>query len=121
MQKIIALLLVVLSFPQNVVASPDGVKLLQSCSAGIRIQDGGNASKEALADGLWCVGYVMGYLDGYAMSSATNAKACFPSKGISAEQAVRLIVEWLKKHPENLHKSGSDEMLLAFANAFPCK
>lgn len=121
MQKIIALLLVVLSFPQNVVASPDGVELLQSCSAGIRISEGGNTSKKEVADALWCVAYVQGHLDGYAVSSATNAKACFPSKGISTEQAVRIVVEWLKKHPERLHKIGSDEMLLAYANVFPCK
>lgn len=121
MRKFIALVLVVLSFPSTVVASPDGASLLRACNAAIKQEDGVKVSDKESIEALWCTGYVAGYLDGLKVSSATSAKVCFPSEGISGEQAIRVAVKWLKNHPEKLHESGRVEMLLALANAFPCK
>jgi hypothetical protein len=43
-----------------------------------------------------------------------------PWHGISNDQAVRIVVKWLNKHPEDLHQTARVTVLVALRNAFPC-
>jgi len=85
-------------------------KLLQECTAP------GETAK------LLCAAYINGFMDGIAMQSINNRRyICWPKDGLSAFQAVRIVVKWLEDHPKNLNKSGRSEVMLALEDAFPCK
>jgi hypothetical protein len=52
-----------------------------------------------------------------------NKKAlfCTPESGITNDQAARVVVKYLREHPERLHEKESLLAMAAFAEAFPCK
>lgn len=124
MRVSLALTVVMLVFAQNTSASPDGSELLRACNASNKQEDGIKVSEEEAAYALWCIGYVAGFLDGFQISSYTKAGGktlCLPNKGITNDQAIRVITKSLKDHPETLHKSGRSAIFTVLASAFPCK
>jgi hypothetical protein len=78
----------------------------------------------------FCYGYIQGVIDGDGiwqgmMSYDKNhthdkAKYCLPEEGFLYMQVARVVVKFLKEHPENLHWAGSVLVHNAFVKAFPC-
>jgi hypothetical protein len=45
---------------------------------------------------------------------------CVPN-GVTLGQMVKVVVNYLEKHPENLHLNAEDEILSAIRSAWPCR
>ena len=102
----------------------DGAKFLRACNAEVKQRDGLNISEEESIEALWCVSYVSGFLDALAVSElmAPVRKAiCLPQRGITTDQAARILVKYLRDNPEKLHQSGRISLFVALAKVFPCR
>jgi Rap1a immunity proteins len=102
----------------------DGVRLLRACGAAVKQQDGMNVSDQDMLESLWCIGYVQGFLDSISITqSVTGSRqgVCLPPQGVANDQAVRILVKYLRDNPQSLHESGRSSLYIALAKAFPCR
>jgi hypothetical protein len=107
-----------------------GNDVLNSCQASLRFNDNSGAPAGEHFDAGWCIGWVAGALELTKLHNewATFIKEkpallqfCVPESGIPAIQAVRIVVKYLKEHPEQLHEDGMGLTVAALKNSFPCK
>lgn len=125
-------LILVLSQPsaaQGNKVEQDGNYLLKSCIQAIRALDGDNLDPIQGMRSTFCLGYINGFLGSHMLTvslAGSQPLFCTPKSGLKRSgvqvgQAARIIVKWLKSHPEKLHLDGDILTLLAIAEAFPCK
>lgn len=72
--------------------------------------------------GATCLTYVIGLHDGIGMFADKGGPTelyCQPD-GVTAGQALRLLVKYIKDHPEKSQQATRDLMLTALIEAFPC-
>lgn len=103
---------------------PPGSELLQACGAAQKQSDGIRISDEETIGSIYCIGYVSGFLDSLALSAAASGagqKICLPQRGITNDQAVRVLVKFLRENPQTLHESGRMSFYIALAKTFPCR
>lgn len=122
LSPIVGLLLGIVVSGSSSRVPPDGVQLLRACGATVRQDDGATLSTEDTVLSLWCLGYVGGFLDGLAImrwkGGATSV--CLPEDGVNNGQAIRIIVKYLRAHPDQLHQTARSSILIAIADAFKC-
>jgi hypothetical protein len=136
----------VLADAQQIELPKDGNGLLDYCSHVVSLLDAPSTQKtqdDAVKAG-WCAGYVEATEDrvevwriGAAIQvmAAVNAgqpapahmhadedfaATCFPD-GAPVAQLARVLVKWLRDHPEKLHEPKSLLVMEAFRDAFPCQ
>lgn len=100
----------------------DGNKLLSQCNAAIQIMDGGTLPKDAYIAAS-CLGLVQGITNLnllYQVNEKNDTFFCLPAGGINNGQAARIVVKYLKEHPEKLHENESFLAIGAFVEAYPC-
>lgn len=103
----------------------DGNDLLHNCSIALNIIDKTDKDfddVEAVKGGL-CLGFMHGITDlnqVYKYKADNDPLFCFPKDGTNT-QAARVVVKYLKDHPEKLHEHMTLLTVLAFKEAFPCK
>jgi Rap1a immunity proteins len=100
-----------------------GNDLLPVCSVAVDFLDKKNVSRDDANDALECLQYVSGFLDGYAVASTVEKGKpfiCFP-KDSNTGQMVRVVVKWLRDHPEKLNLAASDCVFAAVGEAYMCK
>jgi hypothetical protein len=68
-----------------------------------------------------CRGYVMGISDGLLMVHSSFSNAICPPEHQTAEQLYRIVVKYMREHPEETHKFTSVLVFEAQAAAFPCQ
>jgi hypothetical protein len=98
------------SMPCYAVTGTSGNELLRMCTAVLDTLDNngklkGDVAQAALGEGL-CLGLIRGIIDLnelYMGSRKDDVLFCTPVNGISTEQAIRIVVKYLKNHPEKLH------------------
>lgn len=102
---------------------PDGAELLRACTAAMQMADGVQLGADDSMRAVWCVGYVSGVLDGLAVLGwkGGSTRVCLPEKGITNDQAARLVVRYLRSHPDVLHESARASVVVAIAETFACK
>lgn len=97
-------------------------KLLGLCSQAVKSFDDDKGAD--IAEANLCIGYVAGALDMERMlatlSKTWTPHVCYPKNG-TIEQAVRVVVKYLRDDPEGLHYSGGSTVWVALMKAFPCK
>ena len=101
----------------------DGSHYLRVCSAAVKMSDGKELTQEESLGALYCVSYISGFLDSMSLTAKfTKGKrtVCTPERGVSNDQAARLLVKYLRANPETLHESGRMSLYLALQKAFPC-
>lgn len=102
-----------------------GTDFLRQCAPVVRISDGDkDVSVEDSLKGLVCSGYMQGFVDAYRLTDKLQGGKtliCLPEQGIETEQAVRIIVKWLRDHPDQLHQTARVSAFVALAQAFSCK
>ena len=81
-----------------------GIQLLTNCEDGNDYTEG------------HCTGYISGVFD----NSIIINKQCLPQNATSG-QMIKVVVEYLKEHPERLTTSASVLVQVAINEAFPCK
>ena len=106
----------------------DGNDLLQKCSNVIKIYEDGMEESETtenmLADASFCSGMMQGMTNTiifFDTFQVTQSIVCLPEDGISNGQAAKVVIKYLKEHPEQLHVADSGLAFLAMMDAFPCK
>ena len=95
----------------------DGNELLDRCTDALRHVDNGYRSTrtEPIFNYAWYVGYMRGWIDGYQ----SGATLCVPET-ITALQLVRIVVKYLRDHPQMLHYTRGFLIFTAVQEAFPC-
>jgi Rap1a immunity proteins len=107
----------------------DGMRLLHECQLAIRTSDGGQRlTPDEDAASSHCIGYIQGVVDTNALWDAidkrdhhTNRPHYCVAPNVSLEQIIRVVVEWAKTHPQDLHEPGWVSIQGSLLNAFPCK
>jgi len=56
----------------------------------------------------------------FTKQKPTPLQFCIPDSGIPVIQAARIIVKYLKEHPEQLHEDGMGLTVAALKDSFPC-
>jgi hypothetical protein len=104
---------------------PDGAELLRDSIPAVAVADGkaSELSADDLTLSVYCTDYVSGFLDGLALVNTMNQtlNICLPNAGITNDQAVRIVVKYLRDNPAELHKTARSSLLVSFALAFPCE
>jgi hypothetical protein len=109
-----------------------GNQLLEKCTPALRVLDGDNAGAVGGdGDKAWfCLGFVSANLEAFAAGSVwevgfhstVRMYPCFPvNENVTLDQGPRIILKYLRVHPERLHESGFLLSLAALNEAFPCK
>jgi hypothetical protein len=124
--KTIAVLVVVglLSMPGWCIAD-DGKKLLADCEAGINIADENVKSPDTSKSygGGRCLGFLQGVIEMHEFYRVDRPKGdslfCPPDDATYVQYA-RIVVKYLRDHPEELHKDDFVLAVKALVVAFPC-
>jgi hypothetical protein len=69
-----------------------------------------------------CIAFVIGVENGFEMAYVVQGiqkPICLPS-GVTNGQAVKVVVKFMKNHPEDLHQPAVSLTLKALIEAFPC-
>jgi hypothetical protein len=117
--------------PTAELSMPTGNELLQDCKQAMRAIEGDTTLTDLeFVDASHCTGYILGVVDGYAVTEASekarihfsSSLICFPKTGsIPTPQLVRIVVKYLRDNPTHLGEPGASLVLLAMQEAFPCK
>jgi hypothetical protein len=103
----------------------DGNFLLESCSAVVRFEDGDDRGDWKKTRDIWsCYAFVDGVLDTVemiALASGGRNPYCFSGDRIQKRQIARVIVKYLRDHPQDLHIKAASLTLVAMTEAFPCE
>jgi hypothetical protein len=93
-------------------------ELLRICTTALRQADT-NSPGLTVGGMTWewgmCTGYLMGWLSGYTWDKLL----CLPS-GVTLEQLVRVVVQYVQDHPQRLHERSNGLIHDAIQTAFPC-
>ncbi|HQR60113.1 MAG TPA: Rap1a/Tai family immunity protein [Methylophilaceae bacterium] len=98
--------------------------LLNRCSSSEKSMNGGTLSPDETMDAMWCMGYVSGLLDGFSIGDfrVGGAKAvCPPEESLTRSEALKIINQWLREHPQDKDKNGRRSAIIALSKAYPCK
>jgi hypothetical protein len=108
----------------------DGSSLLQFCSAYLQAADNGSVASGGAIHATFCIGFLTGIEDFDVMLSQREADrnggkgliqhACI-AEAARTDQAVWVVVKWLRDHPARLHHPASALAIAALRDAFPCK
>jgi hypothetical protein len=98
-----------------------GNEWLPSCSMAVDAADGRSLSTAQLVDAGNCLEYIAGFVDGYVLGSVGGSPiVCLPEDGTVGQEA-RILVKWMREHPERLHEAAPACVLAALFKSFPCK
>jgi hypothetical protein len=110
---------------------PSGNELLHDCKQAIRTVEGDTELTEMeFVDASHCTGYVLGVVDGYAVTEAaeklrlhfSSSLVCFPKTGfMPTPRVVRIVVKYLHEHETRLSEPAALLVLQAMQEAYPCK
>ncbi len=110
---------------------PTGNELFQDCKQAMRAIDGDTALTDMeFVDASHCTGYILGVVDGYAVTEAaekarihfSSSLICLPKTGfMPTPQLVRIVVKFLRGNPERLSEPAALLVLQAMQESFPCK
>jgi hypothetical protein len=112
----VAVALLWLTASRGLCGELDGNALLETCTDALRYVDNGyrrTRAQDAVHFG-WCVGYTMGWMDAYPWAAALRLPK------ITAVQLVRIVVQYLRDHPQRLHDTRDVLIRSALQEAFPC-
>jgi Rap1a immunity proteins len=124
-----SLVLLLLAACMSASAESTGNDVLKSCQAAVRFADNDGAPVSEHFDSGWCFGWVSGALEitklhnewtDFTGQKPTLLQFCLPESGIPVIQAVRIVVQYLKEHPEQLHEDGMSLTIAALKDSFPC-
>ena len=112
---IAAVVLMVLFNAQSWAGFVSGSDLLEQC----KLSEGPFLQGE-------CYGYIAGVADivgNFKEAGWREKDYCWPSgeSGVTLGQVKLEVVKYLEKHPDDLHRSASGLVYLAFVEAYPCK
>jgi hypothetical protein len=103
---------------------PTGLDLLKRCNAleQAAANDSEEAEAELVEDYGYCLGYLVGFVSGFAARDVAGVEGRFcPPENARIEDFAHAIQGWLVEHPEGLEKLGAYVAASAFKWKFPCR
>lgn len=79
----------------------------------------GFCDSKNLAEWGFCSGFIWGAADGHQLTSDESASFCSP-EGATSDQMGRVVVKYLREHPEKLHEYAVLLVAVALIEAWPC-
>lgn len=108
--------------PDTSIATEDGNELLKGCNVFVQLLDEGTMDQESAIDVGRCIGFMEATLNWgklYEIKNPESAFFCTPSD-LKTGQAVRIIVKYMREHPEDLHEPKIFLVIAALRSAYPC-
>ena len=110
----------------SIVNASDGNELLKSCNvvlSSINDPERKELSSEQYIKSGYCIGLLHGIMELTRIHQHSNGEPffCLPKQSIPKEQAVRIVVKYLRDHPEKLYEHDTFLVIKALQEAFPCK
>ena len=99
-------------------------ELSDLCAPTVRMMNGDTTlSQIELVKVNKCVSWVAGYLEAVGQMSAFGGTrvVCLPPDGVNGEIAIRLVMNFMRAHPEYQNQTARSNMLAALQEFFPCK
>jgi membrane glycosyltransferase len=122
MKILVFLVLLSTSFFSQAAYTDDGNTLILECQVAVDMM-GGEEAKDYWKAPI-CAAYITGMTDMALVYSFAKPKDkkffCIPEE-VTHEQNIRAVLKYLKDRPQDLHKPKGVLVLLALAEAFPCK
>jgi len=101
-----------------------GQRLLARCEPAQELLAGGTASlsRDRYADAMSCIGFVEGFIWGHGWAAWRERRDMYycPPEAASAQDAVPVLVAYLRAHPERLDAPAHVLLFAALSNAWPC-
>ncbi len=97
-----------------------GVEFLEHCEATLTAANGSGVEGGLGSSATLCTELVRGLLWGLTLAETDGPVLCPPS-GLTPEQAIRVVVEYLRDHPRRLHENDAPLIFEALTEAFPCQ
>lgn len=125
MKKLIFITIMILMIPRLSVAEAlAGNNMLLKCREAERLLNSpsNSAVDEEVTKCLWFTAGFTGASQvwGFLAKDKDSLPYCLPGSEISQEQYLRLFVQYLEKHPEQLHYDSVFLFAKALVEAFPC-
>ncbi len=122
MNRLFQILLTLIIGFSSLEASADGNYLLQRCEAAVKALSSPDATRQRAA-----ISYCYGLLQGvrevnrlYEHKHGNSAYFCMGTKHLSHSETAKLVVNYLKQHPQRLHQTESILAVQALRQEFPC-
>lgn len=99
--------------------------LLSSCTMTVKIADESyrnTITNDDLQTSMECLNYLAGFRDGLQVLKdgfKANSPVCIPTEATNGQLA-RVLVVFMREHPEQLHEYRAFVATWAFTKAFPC-
>lgn len=118
-KRILAAILLLIASPY---AFADGKHLLSACT-GVLGRIDGDIDKTPDVEAGFCMGVVTTIIQINATEKANGREPFFCTRrdDVQEEDAVRIIVRYLREHPQDLVSSDAQAATRALSHAFPCK
>lgn len=106
-----------------------GNDFLRECTEALRFIDGDRTLTAGESEySTHCMGYLLGFYEGYEAKAAADKvqgdaphrEVCLP-ENLAADQMVRVVVKYLREHPERLQQPANLLVVQSFYATFPCK
>ena len=127
MKAVSSILAVCLFFamPAFVNAAVDGHELLQKCEAIDKLYDDPASLSSKEGSGVvYCLGYIDSFIETFAFQFQAKlvpgVPYCLPEKDLSRKEIVKVVVDYLKNHPEELSNPAGYHLFMALRQAYPC-
>ena len=126
MKLAVSLLLLVIVAPAF--ADQTGNDVLRRCQTTVRYYEKSGGPTGELFDAGWCPGWVNAALSlnglhhewgKFVKEEPGLMQFCTPD-GVTVIQAVRILVNYLSEHPDQLHEDGMGLTIAALKASFPC-
>lgn len=109
----------------GVALATDGNDLLKSCKALLAATA---KDPQPMNVGDFAQGTCMGVIEGVRTTMMVlngnldpELRTCLPPKGITNEQAIRIVVKYLEDNPAKLNEDRGVLTVIAYHQAYPCK
>lgn len=102
-------------------AQATGTRLLKMCQAAEKHFDRQTITNDEAIFAGFCVGFISGVEQTdqrLAVQGKKPGGACLPNGG--ADQRVRVVLKWMREHPDKLEMSGVEVVVEALKAAYPC-
>ena len=100
-----------------------GAALVYYCLAAVDVADRRPIAPQGTVDAAYCLGRLIGVLDLHAMAVThlgLPPQYCMPASA-SVEDAMRVVVGYLRRHHTMLHETGVALTLAALTEMWPCR
>lgn len=109
--------------PVSAARADNGHHLLKECGDIVHYLDTGEW-RDTTVGGSYCLGMVNGMMNLnfiYQSQLGQQALFCLPESTIVNAEAARVVVSYLKRHPEQLDSDQGSLMFFAFRERYPCQ